>query len=69
MRDHGIDEFMILFVGLRKEVQKLFGIPNLHTKLFIVFGKEFQTAIFSSENLAGAKNVELGIWVSDYGYC
>jgi len=39
--------------------------PNLHTKLFIVFGKEFQTAIIGSENLTGAKNIELGIRISD----
>jgi hypothetical protein len=40
-------------------------IPNLHTKLFIVFGKEFQTAIFGSENLTGAKNIELGLRITD----
>jgi len=39
--------------------------PNLHTKLFIIFGKGFQTAIFGSENLTGAKNIELGIRITD----
>ncbi len=40
-------------------------LPSLHTKLFIVYGKEFQTAIFGSENLTGAKNIELGIRITD----
>lgn len=49
----------------KKRGAEIICIPNLHTKLFIVFGKEFQTAIFGSENLTGAQNVELGIWVND----
>lgn len=40
-------------------------VPNLHTKLFIIYGKQFQTAIFGSENLTGAKNIELGIRITD----
>jgi hypothetical protein len=40
-------------------------VPNLHTKLFIIFGKGFQTGIFGSENLTGAKNIELGIRITD----
>jgi hypothetical protein len=40
-------------------------VPNLHTKLFIIYGKQFQTAIFGSENLTDAKNIELGIRITD----
>jgi len=37
----------------------------LHTKLYIAVGKTGQTAIFGSENLTGAKNIELGIKIND----
>ena len=39
--------------------------PALHTKLYIAVGKTGQTAIFGSENLTGAKNIELGIKIND----
>lgn len=39
--------------------------PNLHTKLYIVWSKERQVAIFGSENLTGVRNIELGIYVDD----
>jgi len=49
----------------RKRGTDIVHLPNLHAKLFIVYGKEFQTAIFGSENLTGAKNIELGIRITD----
>ena len=39
--------------------------PNLHTKLYIIWSKERQVAIFGSENLTGVRNIELGIYVDD----
>lgn len=39
--------------------------PNLHTKLYIVIARDTQIAIFGSENLTGAKNIELGIKIAD----
>jgi hypothetical protein len=49
----------------KKQGADIVYLPSLHTKLFIVYGKEFQTAIFGSENLTGAKNIELGIRITD----
>jgi hypothetical protein len=39
--------------------------PKLHTKLYCAVGKDWNLAIFGSENLTGAKNIELGIRVDD----
>jgi hypothetical protein len=40
-------------------------VCNLHTKLFIIFGRNFSKALFGSENLTGSKNIELGIRIVD----
>lgn len=39
--------------------------PDLHTKLYIVIARDTQLAIFGSENLTGAGNIELGIKITD----
>lgn len=39
--------------------------PNVHTKLYIVDAASYSAAIFGSENLTGAANVELGIKITD----
>ncbi len=50
---------------LREKGAEIVSNPNLHTKLYIAVGKTGQTAIFGSENLTGAKNIELGIKIDD----
>jgi hypothetical protein len=50
---------------LKGKGAEIVGHPALHTKLYIAVGKTGQTAIFGSENLTGAKNIELGIKIND----
>jgi len=44
---------------------ELFKLKRLHTKLYCAAGNNWQTAIFGSENLTEAGNVELGIRIDD----
>lgn len=52
---------------LRKLGAELVGHPAVHTKLYIAIGRNYRVAIFGSENLTSAKNIELGIRVSEDG--
>lgn len=49
----------------RKHGAELLKLRKLHTKLYCAVGYNWQTAIFGSENLTEAGNVELGIRVDD----
>lgn len=49
----------------KKRGAEILCVPRLHSKLYIIFGKEFQIGIFGSENLTGSKNIELGIRIED----
>lgn len=40
-------------------------LRRLHTKLYCAFGGNWHSALFGSENLTEAGNVELGIRVDD----
>ncbi len=39
--------------------------PSLHAKLHIIWGIDYQMAIFGSENLTGAHNIELAVCITD----
>jgi len=52
-------------VWFRSHNAELLKIKRLHTKLYCVVGKNWQTAFFGSENLTEAGNIELGIRVDD----
>lgn len=44
---------------------KIFVQPRLHTKLYIISADYYPVAIFGSENLTAAGNIELGLKITD----
>jgi len=61
------DQVLKTLNWLRERGAELVGHPAVHTKLYIAIGRDYRVAIFGSENLTSAKNIELGIRVSEDG--
>jgi hypothetical protein len=59
------EQILSTLLWFEKKGAEITYVSNLHTKLFIIYGKQFQTAIFGSENLTGARNIELGIRITE----
>lgn len=50
---------------MKKQGIEIVAHPNLHTKLYIIESKQQSIAVFGSENLTSARNIELAIQITD----
>lgn len=56
---------MSTLIWLVKNGVEIVQHPNLHAKLYIIESSSYSSAIFGSENLTSAGNIELGIEITD----
>jgi hypothetical protein len=63
--DRWNSQIQATLLWLKEKGAEISYLQNLHTKLFIIYGRNFGVALFGSENLTGAKNIELGIRIAD----
>jgi hypothetical protein len=59
------EQILKTLMWFKEHDAELLKLRRLHTKLYCAVGKNWQTALFGSENLTEAKNIELGIRVDD----